>query len=118
MRYRALNPNQDKGCMEMQRHTRSIFWGLRYLAMGFNIIPGVYHHRDPRLRRQIVNHNELAIELVSIARGIKNMRQKSIVCDDSIRRVPLKDSREQLGGAQSNGSDGLLRECEVTDKEL
>jgi hypothetical protein len=58
------------------------------------------------------------IALVCIMSGLENMRQKSIVRDDGIGRVHLKNLREQLGGAQSDRSDRLLRECKVSNDEL
>lgn len=106
----------------MGGRTGSIFRGLRYLAIRFNLIPGVYFNLLPSFGSEIAvglsDHDNLVVVLACIVNELENMRQKSGVCDDGVRPVHLKNSREQLRGAQGNGGNGLLGECEITDKEF
>jgi hypothetical protein len=56
--------------------------------------------------------------LVRIVNELEDTWQKSPICYDDVRPVDFKNRREQLGRAQCNGGNGLLRECQVTDKEF
>lgn len=108
--------------MEVKRHTGSILGSLKHLAIRFDLIPGVYlnfaHSLGFEIAVRLPNDDNFVMVLVCIINEFEDVWQKSRVCDDGLRPVHLKNPREQLGGAQGNGGNGLFREREVTDEEF